>query len=147
MDLPSYKIRVNISPTSEIKRYTHNGGQEDAQSPWHRPFPPNKYRVGSAVNSAIKRADSEITHRADHIVKAHEVRSPDYSEDHGTEERPNEAFNCLLWREFDQGRAPEGDSPDVRKDIIADYKGSGDPEPDHAFQNVVDDEMARERVN
>lgn len=39
---------------------------------------------------------------------------------------------------------PNGLAPDVSEDVIADDQGRRYPEPDQAFQDIVDDEMTNE---
>lgn len=85
--------------------------------------------------------------RADHIIESCEVRSPSYTEQDSAEQRPNKAFYGLLRAECDQRRAAHGDTADVCEDIVADDQEGGNPEPDKAFEDVVDDEVAKKNIN
>lgn len=81
-------------------------------------------------------------HRADHEVKPDEVCTPDDAENNRTPESSNESFHGLLWGEFDEWSATEGNPPDVCENIVANNQRSRYPEPDQAFQNIIHDEMA-----
>jgi hypothetical protein len=81
-------------------------------------------------------------HRADHVVEAREVRAPCESEEDCTKERAHKAFNGFLWRKSDERRAPDGHTPHIRKDIVADDKRCRNPEPDKAFKDIVHNEVA-----
>ena len=86
-------------------------------------------------------AHAEVIHGADHIVKAHEICSPNEAEDDGAEERADESLYRLLWGEFDEGSATKRDAPDVGEDVVTDDERGGNPEPDEALEDVVHDEV------
>ena len=50
-------------------------------------------------------------------------------------------FNGLLGADLDQLRTAESDTADVREDIVGDDQADGQEEPDHAFKDVVHDEV------
>lgn len=85
-------------------------------------------------------------HRTDHIVEAHEVGAPQDTKKNSAPKGTNETFNCLFWRQLDEWRPPKSHAPDVRKDVIADDKGCGNPKPNESFKNVVHDEMAGKTI-
>ena len=93
------------------------------------------------MGSTVECADTELANGADHVVEAHEEGSPEDGEDDGAEERANKTFDGFLGGEFDERGTTDGYSPDVCEDVVTDDKGSGDPEPDHAFQNIVDNKV------
>lgn len=80
-------------------------------------------------------------HRANHVVKSHEVRSPDDTKDDGAEKGADEALKRLLWRKLDKWGTANCNAPKVGKDVIADNKRCRHPEPDKTFKNVVYDKM------
>lgn len=84
---------------------------------------------------------------ADHVAESHKICSPEHGEDDGAEESANKAFNGLLGRELDQRSSANGLTPNVGKAIIANDERCGDPEPDEAFQDVVDDEMTANAIS
>lgn len=85
--------------------------------------------------------------RANHVIELHEICAPKYAKYDGAPECSDKPFNSFLRREFDQGRAPKGDAPDVSKYIVANHQGSGNPEPNQTFQDVIDNEVAEERMS
>lgn len=106
------------------------------------PVLPHENGVWFACDGDVECADAKVPDGTDHVVEAHEEGAPDDGEDDGAEKCADEPFDGLLWGEFDEGSAADGDSPDVGEDVVADDEGGGDPEPDHAFEDVVDDEVA-----
>lgn len=80
-------------------------------------------------------------HRTDHVVEPSEVGTPCDAENDGAKERSNETLDGLLRRQCDERRTSESDTPDVGKDVVADDQGSRHPEPDEAFEDVVDNEV------
>lgn len=129
-------------PGSHIST-TYHSGQQSLCGSGDRPFSPDERRVRVAVQ-VVERAHAEVVHGADHVVEAHEVRCPHDAEDDRAEKRADETLDGLLWGELDEGRAPDGDTPYIREDVVADDERCRDPEPDHALKDVVDDEMARD---
>lgn len=104
------------------------------------PHLPDKYWVGSTLN-ITPGGDSEIMHRADHVVKAHEVRAPEYTEQEGTPESTHKPFDSFLRRELDQRCTPDGHAPYICKNIIANDQRGGNPEPYHTLEDIVNDEV------
>lgn len=80
-------------------------------------------------------------HRADHVVKAHEVRAPEYTEQEGTPESTHKPFDSFLRRELDQRCTPDGHAPYICKNIIANDQRGGNPEPYHTLEDIVNDEV------
>jgi hypothetical protein len=80
-------------------------------------------------------------HGTDHVIKPREIRAEEDTKNHGAEEGANETLKGLLWGEFDEWGATDGDSPDIGKYIITDHEGCGDPEPDEAFEDIIHDEV------
>ena len=99
------------------------------------------------MRPVIKRAHSQVVHRADHVVETHEVRPPEHAENNSAEEGTNKALDCLFRGKFDERRTTKGNTPNVCKDIVADHQGCGDPEPYHTLKDVIDNEMAKKRVS
>lgn len=80
-------------------------------------------------------------YRTDHVVKAHEVRAPDHTEQEGTPKRTHKPFDSLLWGELYQRCTPDGHAPYICKGVIANNQGGGNPEPNHALKDIVNDEV------
>lgn len=104
------------------------------------PLLPNKYWVGRTLDITPGR-DSKIMHGTDHVVKAHEVRAPDHTEQQGTPKRTHKPFNSFLWGELYQRCTPDGHAPYICKGVIANNQGGGNPEPNHALKDIVNDEV------
>ena len=81
-------------------------------------------------------------HGTNHIVELGEIRPPQECEDDGANERADKSFDSLFRGELDERGTPKSDTPDVSENVVADDEGSGDPEPNEAFKDIVDDEMA-----
>ena len=120
---------------------THQRCKEHAERKGHIPVTPHEHWVGCAVQVTAPGAYAEVTDRADHVIKAHEVCAPEETEDERAEECADEALDCLLGRQLDEGRATNSDAPDVGKDVVADNEGRGDPEPNETFEDVVHNEV------
>ena len=138
-------LSLNVS-TGELFGYyerTYHRRKQSLRGRRDRPLPPDEYRIGVAVQ-VVKRAHAEVVHGANHVVEAHEVGRPHDAENDRAKERADEALDGLLGRELDERCAPDGDSPDVREDIVADDERRRHPEPDHTLEDVVDDEVARD---
>ena len=86
--------------------------------------------------------DAEVLDRADHVVEAHEVGTPEETENERAEERADEALDGLLWRECNEGGAANGDTPNIGEDVVADDKGGRNPEPNETLKDVVHNEVA-----
>jgi hypothetical protein len=102
----------------ESWKSTHKLGEEAPQRCPHFPFFGKEDRVGSALDIAPY-ADTEVMHRADHVVELHEICAPKHAEDKGTPECTDEALNSFLRGKLDQRGATKGDPPDVCKHIVA----------------------------
>ena len=88
--------------------------------------------------------NAEILNRTNHVVKTHEVRSPENCKDDGADECAHKAFDCLLRRKLDERRTSHSYTPDVSETVIADYKRRWHPEPDETFEDIVHDEVTRD---
>jgi hypothetical protein len=85
--------------------------------------------------------DSYIDRADEVLVTNHNVRQEDTKYDR-KEPGAEEAFPCLLWGDLNERRAAKGDATDIRKDIVCDDHGHGQEEPNHALEDVIDDEMS-----
>jgi hypothetical protein len=83
-------------------------------------------------------------HRTYHVVESHEPSTPKYAEENSAPESTYETLNGLLGRQFDQRSPSKRDAEDVSKDVIGDHQECRDPEPYKAFQDIIDNEVARE---
>jgi hypothetical protein len=108
-------------------------------------FSPYEHRIRSASDGA-PRADAEVPDGADHIIVPHEEHPPTEREDDSAPKRAHEPLHRLFRRQLDERRAPEGDAPDVGEHVVADDERGWDPEPDQAFEDVIDDEVAGGRL-
>ena len=81
-------------------------------------------------------------YRTNHVLVAHEDRAPNQPKYDRAEERADEAFHSFLGGELDERCTPHGDAPYVREHVVTDDQGGGYPEPDHALEDVVHDEVA-----
>lgn len=111
------------------------------------PISPHEDRVGGARHTTVECAHTKVTHRADHVLELHEVGTPYDAEDDGRNKGTEETFNCFLGGELDQRCTTDSDAPDVREDVVADHKGGRDPEPDHALEDIVDDEVTERLIS
>lgn len=96
------------------------------------------------VDLALKASEyigSEIIDRTDKVLVAHQEISQSEAEQDGEDPSSEETFDSLFGADFDQLCAAEGDTTDVCEDVIGDDKRSGKEEPNHAFENVVHDEV------
>lgn len=102
---------------------------------------------------------SEVVDRADKVLGAHEDVGHGEAEQNCENPSTNEAyvklvnalqrtcsvlthtFDCLLWADLDQLGATEGDTADVCEDVVCDYQADRQEEPDHAFKDIVHDEV------
>lgn len=50
-------------------------------------------------------------------------------------------FHCLLRAQLDKLRPSEGDPTDISKDVVGNDKHHRQEEPDHAFEDIVHDEV------
>lgn len=69
--------------------------QEDPEGGPDFPLPPNKNRIGVALD-VTPGVHAEVRDRADHILPSHKQRPPDNSKEHGAEECTNETFDGLF---------------------------------------------------
>lgn len=77
----------------------------------------------------------------DEVLVSHEYVRHGEAEDNGQDPCADEAFDCFLGRELDELGAAEGDTADVGEYVVGDDEGDGEEEPDHAFEDVVHDEV------
>lgn len=79
--------------------------------------------------------------RADEVLGSHHQAG----EQHGKHDRHDpsayETLDRLLGRQLDELRATKGDTADVGEDVIGNNEGGGQEEPDHAFEDVVHNEV------
>ena len=125
-----------------MQKGAHQRRHQHLERGRHLPFAPDEDRVGLAVELAAEGGHTEVPHRANHVVEAHEVGAPEETEDERTEERADESLDCLLGRQLDEGGASNSDTPDVGEDVVTDDEGCGNPEPDETLKDVVHDEVA-----
>ena len=59
---------------------------------------------------------------ADHVLEAHEDRSPNETKDDGAKERADETLDSLLRRELEQRSSAESDTPDVCEAVVTNDK-------------------------
>ena len=85
--------------------------------------------------------DGTYVDGADEVFVADEEVGHDETKDYSTDPSANETFHCLLGRKLDELGAAESDSADVGEYVIRDHEGRGKEEPNHAFEDVVHDEM------
>jgi hypothetical protein len=74
------------------------------------------------------------------LVASHKVCERE-TENDGEEPRAEESFPGFLGGNFDQWRAAKSDTTDVCEDVVRYDHGDRQEEPDHAFENVVDDKV------
>ena len=119
---------------------TYEGRKKGSDGLPNNPLPPDKDGIRNTLDSTPD-VDPQVMYRADHVVELAEVHSPEDGKDDGAHESADEAFDGLFWRKFDERCTAQGDAPDVSKDVIAYNERRGYPEPNKAFENIVDDEV------
>lgn len=82
--------------------------------------------------------------RARHVVEALEKRGPPVRKDFCNDKGAYKPFDGLLGTQRDERRLTPDHTADVSEDVVADDQGSRDKEPDETFEDVVDEEVARE---
>lgn len=85
---------------------------------------------------------SEVIDRADEVFVTHQDVGHQEAKDQSADPGPHEAFDSLLGREFDELGTPECYAADVGEDVVSYDQGGREEEPDHAFEDVVHDEMS-----
>ena len=78
---------------------------------------------------------------ADEVFVPHQYVRHGKSEDDGTNPRSNKTLNSLLRRKLDELGTTEGNATDVGENVVGDYEGCWEEEPDHPLENVVHDKM------
>lgn len=78
---------------------------------------------------------------ADEVFVPHQYIRHGKSEDDRTDPRSDKTLNSLLRRQLDELGTAEGNATDVGENIVGDYQGCWEEEPDHPLENVVHDEM------
>ncbi len=96
--------------------------------------------VGCAFQSGPE-VCAEVVDRADEVFVAHEDVCHEEAEDDGADPGADEAFDGFFRGELDELGAAEGDAADVGEDVVCDDEADGEEEPDHAFEDVVHDEV------
>jgi len=81
--------------------------------------------------------------RASHVVKAHKICSPEHGKNDCANEGSNETFHGLFGWQLDERGTANRNTPDVGEAVVTNNKGCRNPEPDKAFKDVIDDEMAK----
>lgn len=84
---------------------------------------------------------SEVLDWTDEVAVADQDVGHKCANDDCAEPGSNKSFNSLLGGDFDELGSAEGDTADVGKYVVGDDEGNGEEEPDHAFKDVVDDEL------
>ena len=84
---------------------------------------------------------AKVVDRTDEELVLRKEMSCEDAPDNGKEPGAEETFPRLLGRDLDQLMAAEGDAAEVGEDVVCDYHGDGQDEPDEAFEDVVDDEV------
>ena len=85
---------------------------------------------------------SEVVHGADEVFVAHQDIGHQEAKDKGADPGSHEAFNGLFGREFDELGTPERYAANVGEDVVSYDQGGWKEKPDHAFKDVVHDEMS-----
>lgn len=96
--------------------------------------------VGCAFESCPE-VGAEVIDRADEVFVSHEDICHEEAEDDGANPGADEAFDGFLGGQLDELGTAKGDAADVGEDVIGDDQADGEEEPDHAFEDVVHDEM------
>ena len=79
---------------------------------------------------------------ADEVRISHEDVGEYDPEEDGENPGADEAFDGFLRGELDELCTAECDTAYVGPDVICDNKAGGEEEPDHAFEDVVHDEVS-----
>jgi hypothetical protein len=96
--------------------------------------------VGCALQAG-QNIGSEVLNGTDEVAELHQDVGQNQSDDNGAKPGSNKSFDGLLGRYLDKLGATESDAADVGEDVVGNDKRDGKEEPDHAFENVVDDEL------
>eukprot|EP00191_Tetraselmis_sp_GSL018_P005028 CAMPEP_0177609848 /NCGR_PEP_ID=MMETSP0419_2-20121207/19374_1 /TAXON_ID=582737 /ORGANISM="Tetraselmis sp., Strain GSL018" /LENGTH=453 /DNA_ID=CAMNT_0019104933 /DNA_START=46 /DNA_END=1407 /DNA_ORIENTATION=+ len=64
----------------------------------------------------------------------------EYGRRHGPDEPSNKALPCLLRRELDKRRPAKEESCEVCRDVVGEYEGAGQQQPDDALEDVGHEE-------
>lgn len=127
---------------AQRQRVQHEGVHGDgAVQPRDRVLLRHKQVVGLAGHTDLVRA-LVVANRADKVAELAEEVGEDEAKDHGGEAAAHEALPGLLGAELDQRRLAEEEAKHVGHDVVADNHGDGHDEPDHALEDVLDDEVA-----
>ena len=78
---------------------------------------------------------------ANEVFIAHQNIGHGEAEKDGQDPGAHKTFNSLLGGDLDKLRAAKSDTTDVGKDVVGNDKRYWKEEPDHAFKNIVHDEM------
>ena len=97
-------------------------------------------RVGGALEAGPE-VGAEVVNGADEVLVAHQDVGHEEAEDDGADPGADEALDGFLGGELDELGAAEGDAADVGEDVVGDDEADGEEEPDHAFEDVVHDEV------
>ena len=120
----------------------------------------NEDGVQSAFETGVD-VGTKIVDRADEVFVPHQEVGNDESKENGADPSTDEAwelrvstmnnlptvrvashtFHRLLRTEFDELSPPKRDPAYVGEDVVNDHQTHGHQEPDHAFEDVVHDEM------
>ena len=91
-------------------------------------------------NSQGGRADAHIN-RTNKELPACQPVTEGKAKDDGEDPSAQKAFHSLLGRQFDELGSTKSDAAYVCKDVIANDQRRGQQEPNHAFKDVVHDEV------
>ena len=79
--------------------------------------------------------------RTDEVFVTRENVNEDEAKEDSGNPCADETFDGLFGREFDELSATEGDAADVSPNVVCDDEAGRHEEPDHAFKDVVHNEM------
>lgn len=99
-----------------------------------------EYGVGRAMKTGPD-VCAEVVDRANEVLVAHEDVGEEDAEDDSEDPGADETLDGLLGGELDKLSASESDTAEVGEDVVADDQRNGQEEPDHAFEDVVHDEV------
>lgn len=91
----------------------------------------------------VRSVGEEITYVdwADEVLIPHQHVRHAEPEDDGAYPSADESFDSLFGRNLDKLSAAEGDAADVCEYVVGDDEGCREEEPNHAFEDVVHDEV------
>lgn len=85
---------------------------------------------------------SKIVDRTNPVLVSHEKVGESVTDNDGANPSSHKTLHSLLGRKFDQLCLSECDTADVCKNVVYDDQRRRHKHPNHAFKNVVHNEMA-----